>query len=127
MREPRVSVVLIYYNQEAFLEEAIASIVAQTYELWELLIVDDGSTDRGSLIAERWTELHPHRIKLLAHPGRANRGMSASRNLGVAHARGEYVTFLDSDDVLAPTALAVLSEALDAEPRAAMVYGPIEY
>jgi glycosyltransferase involved in cell wall biosynthesis len=126
-RPPRVSVVIIYLNPGDFLDEAIASVEAQTHEDWELLLVDDGSSDQGPAVARRHAERRPDRIRCLEHPGHANLGMSASRNLGAAHATGEYVTFLDADDVLVPSALTILAELLDAEPRAAMVYGPIEY
>ena len=124
---PTVSVVLIFYNGEPFLDEAIRSVREQTFPDWELLLVDDGSTDGSTGTARRHAAELPERIRYLEHPGHANLGMSAARNLGFAHAAGRYVTILDADDVLLPEALQTLVHALEAHPRAAMTYGPVEY
>jgi glycosyltransferase involved in cell wall biosynthesis len=121
---PRVSVVTIFLDAERFLREAIESVLAQTYRSWELLLVDDGSTDGSADIAQAYAREHPHVIRYLQHPGGENRGMSASRNLGIGAAAGELVAFLDADDVYLPEKLARQSELLDAHPGAAMVYGP---
>jgi glycosyltransferase involved in cell wall biosynthesis len=123
---PLVSVVLIFLNEERFLEEAIASVRAQSHRRWELLLVDDGSTDQSSGIAQRHAREQPDRIRYLTHAGKANRGKSASRNLGLARARGEYVAFLDGDDVFRPEKLERQSRLLD-EHAVAMVYGPTLY
>src|SRR5438445_8489604 len=124
---PRVSVVVIYRDAESFLDEAIASVFAQTFADWELLLIDDGSVDGGPFLAANWASQHPQRVHCLAHPGRVNRGMSASRNLGVRHARGEYVALLDADDVWCPTTLADQVAVLDVWPQAAFVYGPLQW
>ena len=121
---PRVSVVLIFLDAEEFIREAIQSVADQTVANWELLLVDDGSTDGSTEMARRYSTEDPARIRLLQHPGGVNRGMSASRNLGLREARGEFVTFLDADDVYLPEKLERQSELLDAHPDAAMVYGP---
>lgn len=126
-RPPAVSVVIIFLDPGEFLEEAIDSIRRQTFRDWELLLVDDGSNDGSSEAARLAAGTEPHRIRYLDHPGHQNRGMSASRNLGCAQARGAYVTFLDADDVLTPDALGTLLGTLQATPRAAMAYGPVEY
>lgn len=122
-----VSVVIIFFNAGDFLAEAIASVVAQRYEDWELLLVDDGSTDRSTAVARTQAAACPERIRYLEHPGHANRGMSASRNLGIRHARGRYVAFLDADDVWLPGALEEQVPILEAHPEAAMVYGPLQW
>jgi glycosyltransferase involved in cell wall biosynthesis len=124
---PAVSVVLIFLDAEPYLDEAIRSVRAQTLPDWQLLLVDDGSRDGSGDTARRHAAEDPDRIRCLAHPGDANLGMSASRNLGIAGATGRYVTFLDADDVLTPGALASLTALLEREPRAAMAYGPVEY
>ena len=126
-RPPAVSVVLIFLDAEPFLDHAIRSVRAQTLEDWELLLVDDGSRDGSGAIARRHAAEAAGRIRCLEHEGGANLGMSASRNLGIAHASGRYVTFLDADDVLLPDALRTLTGLLDGEPRAAMAYGPVQY
>lgn len=123
--DPRVSCVVIFLDGELFLDEAIRSVVDQTFPDWELLLVDDGSTDRSSFIARRWALTDP-RIRYLEHPGRENRGMSASRNLGLRHARGEYVNFLDCDDVLLPTKFATQVSLLDERPDVHATYGPTQ-
>jgi len=124
---PVVSVVLIFLDAEPFLDEAIRSVRDQRLVGWELLLVDDGSRDGSSETARRHASEDPARIRCLEHEGHANRGMSASRNLGIAHAGGRHVTFLDADDVLVPEALGTLVGLLEREPRAAMAYGPVEY
>ncbi|HEU5039784.1 MAG TPA: glycosyltransferase [Gemmatimonadales bacterium] len=124
---PIVSVVLIFLDGEPFLDEAIRSVRRQTLPQWELLLVDDGSRDGSSETARRHVAEDPARIRYLEHEGHANRGMSASRNLGIVQAAGRYVTFLDADDILTPDALVTLVAQLEREPRAAMAYGPVMY
>lgn len=126
-REPLVSAIMIFFDAERFIDEAIASVFAQTWRNWELLLVDDGSTDRSSAIARTWADRHPERVRYLEHPGHVNLGMSVSRNLGIGHARGDYVGFLDADDVWLPHKLAMHTGILEAHPDVAMVYGPSEY
>lgn len=125
--QPLVSVVTIFLNAERFLDEAVRSIMAQTYPNWELLLVDDGSTDGSSAAARRWAVSHADRVRYLEHDGHENRGMSASRNLGVRHARGTIVAFLDSDDVYLPEKLERQVALLEAYPGVVMVYGATQY
>ena len=120
---PLVSVVAIFLNAERFLDEAIASVLAQTHSRWELLLVDDGSTDGSSAIARGWAEREPARVRYLEHPGHLNRGMSASRNLGLEHAQGEYLALLDADDVWLPEKLARQVAILEAHPDVGLLYG----
>jgi len=120
---PLVSVVTIFRDAELFLDEAVGSVFAQTYSNWELLLVDDGSTDSSSRLAMRWVKQHPGRVRYLAHLDRVNRGMSASRNLGVRHSQGVYVAFLDADDVWLPAKLVEQVAMLESQPQAAMIYG----
>src|SRR5215212_9963596 len=103
--KPLVSVVIPFLNTENFIQEAIESVVAQTYENWQLFLVDDGSTDDSTRIAQEYTESYPGKIFYLEHPRHQNCGVSASRNLGISYAKGEYVGFLDADDVWLPHAL----------------------
>lgn len=126
-RRPLVSTIIIFLNGDPFLEEAVASVFAQTYADWELLLVDDGSVDGSPAYARSVATRHPERVRYLTHPGRVNLGMSASRNLGLAHARGEYVALLDADDVWLPGKLEAQVEALERRPGAAMVYGAALY
>ena len=117
-----VSTIIIFLDAERFLAEAVESVLAQTYPTWELWLVDDGSTDRSSQLAHDFAAKYPDRIQYLEHPGHENRGKSASRNLGLRHARGEYVALLDADDVWLPGKLTNQVPALEAHPEAAMLY-----
>jgi len=121
---PRVSVVTIFLNAKKFIEEAIESVLAQTYKDWELLLVDDGSTDTSTKIARGFAKQHPAKVRYLEHKGHENRGMSESRNLGIRNANGKYIAFLDADDVWRPEKLERQVPILESQPSVAMVYGP---
>ena len=118
-----VSVVVPFRNAERFLGEAIESVIAQTYETWELLLVDDGSTDNGPDIARRFARERPDQMVVLGHPDGRSHGAAATRNLGISEARGDHVAFLDADDVWAPGKLREQTEALESFPEVGMVYG----
>ena len=124
---PLVSGIIIFLNGEKFLEEAIESVFAQTYENWELLLVDDGSTDSSTAIAQRYATQYPDKVRYLEHEGHQNRGMSATRNLGISNAKGEYVAFLDADDIWLPQKLERQVATLESNPEAAVVFGPTQY
>jgi glycosyltransferase involved in cell wall biosynthesis len=125
--KPLISVIMIFFNAERFIQEAIESVLAQTYENWELLLVDDGSTDGSTDFALRYAERYGAQVRYLEHDGHVNRGMSASRNLGICEARGRYIAFLDADDVYLPQKLERQAAILDNQPTVAMVYGASEY
>jgi len=123
----RVSVVLIFLNEERFLADAIDSVVAQTFKEWELLLVDDGSTDRSSSIAQSYADRWPNQIRYLEHSGHGNRGMSASRNAGAWNAHGQYLAFMDADDIWLPNKLMEQVAMLEANPEVGMVFGQAVY
>lgn len=114
---------MCFLNGAEFLAEALASVAAQTWTDWELLLVDDGSTDSSVAVAQRATAPYADRVQLLTHNGHANCGLSASRNLALRHARGEYVALLDADDVWWPEALSRMVTLLEARPDVALVGG----
>ena len=124
---PRVSATIIFLDGEAFLAEAIESVIAQTYSNWELFLVDDGSGPAATAIAKEYATRYPGRIIYLEHPNHANRGRSAARNLGIRHARGELLAFLDADDVWTSSKLADHVAFLDANPEVGMVCGTTIY
>jgi glycosyltransferase involved in cell wall biosynthesis/SAM-dependent methyltransferase len=126
-RKPLISVVTIFLDCAPFLAAAIESVLAQTLTDWELLLVDDGSADGSSEIARAYERRNPHRIRYLQHPDGGNHGMSASRNLGIAHARGRYLCFLDGDDEWLPAKLDRQSMLLEGDPSLGLVYGPTLY
>jgi glycosyltransferase involved in cell wall biosynthesis len=99
--QPLVTVVLCFYNEEKFLREAVNSVIAQDYKNWELILVDDGSTDSSVLMARNYAEQYTQ-IHYLDHPRHANKGLSASRNAGIKKAKGEFIAFIDADDVWLP-------------------------
>ena len=124
---PHISIILPFFNAQAFLAEAVDSVIAQTFGDWELLLIDDGSADGSGAIAQRYADADPHRISLLHHEGGRNRGLPASRNLGLDRARAEWVALLDADDVWRPTKLARQAEIVVHHPQAAMIFGKSEY
>lgn len=115
-----VSVIINFYNAERFLAEAIESVLAQSHRPIEIILVDDGSTDASRAIAERYAGPHAF-IRCVQHEGRANRGMSASRNLGLRHCRGAFVGFLDADDVWVSYKLERELQLFRENPQAAMI------
>jgi glycosyltransferase involved in cell wall biosynthesis len=121
-RAARVSVVTIFLNEERFLRESIESVRAQTSGEWELVLVDDGSTDGSAAIAAE-AAADDRRITCVAHPGGFNMGMSASRNLGIASSTAPIIAFLDADDVWLPQKLEEQMAIFDASPSLGMVYG----
>jgi glycosyltransferase involved in cell wall biosynthesis len=114
MTKPLVSIVMPCYNGEAFLAEAVDSVLGQTCQDFELIVVDDGSTDGSAAVLARYGE----RIRVLRQ---ANAGVSAARNAGIAAARGDFIAFLDSDDWWEPDFLAEMVAAM-ADPRTAIAY-----
>ena len=121
---PLVSTIIIFLNEVKYIQEAIDSVFEQTYDHWELLLVDDGSTDGSTKIARLYAEQHPKKIRYFEHVGHKNKGMSASRNLGVMNANGEYIAHLDADDVWLPHKLERQVAILEKYPEADLVYGP---
>lgn len=119
-----VSAIIIFLNGETYIEEAIESIFAQTYQHWELLLVDDGSIDQSCTIAQTYAEQYPEKVRYLEHEHHQNRGMSASRNLGIAQSRGRYIAFLDSDDVWLPEKLEQQLSLFEQHPEASVICNP---
>ena len=125
--EGLISVIVAFLTAERFIAETIESVIGQTYENWELILVDDGSSDRGTAIVRSYEECYPGRIRYLDHPGHKNFGMCTSRNLAVRHSRGEFIAVLDSDDIWLPQKLEEQVECMKTYPGAALVYGRSEY
>jgi glycosyltransferase involved in cell wall biosynthesis len=112
---PLVSVVIPCYGQAAYLEEAIESVLAQTYAQVEIVVVDDGSPDNAARLAARFPWVRCVR--------QANAGLAAARNAGIRESEGELLVFLDADDRLLPRALEAGVEELRAHPEAAFAFG----
>ncbi len=119
-----VSVVIPFFNAGRFLEETLASVLGQTFQKFEVILVNDGSTDASSNIACRFAETHSERARLCRHDGGQNRGTSATRNLGLRYARGEWVIFLDADDVWQPHLLDHYVALATRNKVVHVIYGP---
>lgn len=109
-----ISVVMPLYNKENFVRRAIESVLQQTFREFELLVVDDGSTDGSKSIAESYTD---PRIRILSQ---ANGGVAAARNSGIREATGSLIAFLDADDQWLPGFLAHIDQMQQAYPEAGM-------
>lgn len=102
MDKDLVSIITPMYNGERFVSQTIESVLSQTYQNWEMIIVDDGSKDNSSTIVQQYATQEP-RIRFIKQP---NRGSAAARNNALSHAKGQYICFLDADDLWDPIFLA---------------------
>lgn len=118
--EPLVSVIIPFLNEEKFLSEAINSVLKQHYANWELLLVDDGSTENTSGIAKKYASTHPGKIFYYDHELHANKGVCCTRNLGISKAKGNLIALLDADDVWMPSKLKAQVEIFRQHPEIAM-------
>src|SRR6187399_2292397 len=117
---PRVSIILPTFNRAAFLPKALAAITSQTYDNWELIIVDDGSSDASGEIVR---DLAPTIPQAIHYTWQKNAGAYAARNRGLDLARGAYMAFYDSDDLWMPHHLMRCVQALDDNADVDWVYG----
>jgi glycosyltransferase involved in cell wall biosynthesis len=115
LRDPIVSVVITCYNQACFLGEAIESVLAQSCQHFEIVVVDDGSKDNTPEVASAYPQVRYIRQN--------NQGVSVARNVGLRQAKGRYLIFLDGDDRLLPDALKIGTDSLDEHPECAFVTG----
>ena len=111
MDKSRLSIIVPVYNAEEYLDRCLNSIMNQEYSSCEVILVDDGSTDSSPMICDRYSATDP-RFRTIHKP---NGGVSSARNAGLCLAKGEYIMFLDSDDVLLPAALEDMMESLSGE------------
>ena len=102
---PTISIVMPCYNRESLVGRAIKSCLAQDYTTFEIVVVDDASTDQSMQVVTGFSDA---RVRLVKHE--ANRGVCPARNTGADHARGDWIIFLDSDDELLPSAVSVIAE-----------------
>lgn len=116
MSAPRVSVVVPLYQTERYIGEALASVLAQTFSDFEVLVIDDGSTDRGPDIARATGDA---RVRVISQ---TNRGLAGARNRGIAEARGELIALLDADDRWHVDKLALHVALLDQRPEVGLTY-----
>lgn len=119
MNNPLVSVLMTVYNREKYIAEAIESVINSSYQNWELIIVDDQSKDRSVEIARHYVQ-KDERIRLYINE--VNLGDYPNRNRAASYAKGKYLKYLDSDDIIYPHGLAVMVEAMEKNPEAVMAF-----
>ena len=107
----KISIIIPVYNGEEFLKRCLDSIIVQTYQNWELIIVNDGSTDKTKDIIEEYIE----KDKRIVVINKDNSGVSDSRNIGIDYSTGDYITFVDADDFLEKNMLLSIIELLNKE------------
>jgi len=120
-REPLVSVILPAYNAEDFLVDSIESIISQTYKNFELIIINDASTDKTPQIIDSYKKNYPKKIKVISLTSNLNGGGDRCANLGVAQAKGKYIARMDADDIAHPTRLEKQVEFLENNPKVVLV------
>ena len=120
MTKPLLSVIIPVYNGEKYLAEAIESILAQTYRTVEIIVVDDGSTDRSAMVAKRFLD----NVQYLYQ---SNSGCGAARNSGIKKSDGTFLAFLDADDLWVEDKLSLQMEVLESDPCLDMLFGNVEH
>lgn len=120
---PKVSVIIPSYNLAQYLPETLSSVAAQTFPDWECIIVENGSSDASLEVVNRWCARDGRFVPVVFTE---NQGVAAARNRGLELAEGEYILFLDADDLITPGYMAAAVAALDADPSLNVVYGAAE-
>lgn len=118
----RVSIIVATYNRAKLLKRAIESVLAQTYQNWELIVVDDGSTDETFRVVDNYFQ----GIKNLKYLKQHNSKLSAARNTGIKLSAGDFITFLDSDDEYKNEHLKLRVDYMKANPDVDLIHGGIE-
>lgn len=119
-----VSIIVPIYNVERYLNRAIDSIIKQTFTDYEIILINDGSTDNSFSIAQEYVEKYPERIRLITQK---NAGLSAARNRGIDEALGEYVCFIDSDDFIKPDMIERLYNQISSKKADMAICGVTKY
>ena len=122
MDAPRVTAIVPLYNTRAYIEQALDSALAQRYRRFEVVVVDDGSTDGSGEIVRRYVARFPRRVRLVQQP---NAGLPAARTTALYAGRGDYFALLDADDAWHPDHLAQAMDAFDADPDLGLVHANI--
>ena len=120
---PLVSVIIPTYNYGHLIDETLHSLYAQTYDHWEAIVVDDGSTDNTAAVVHE----HMGKDRRIKFYQQENRKQAVARNLGLHHCSGQYVLFLDADDLIEPRKLEVQVALLEQHPEVDIVYGSVRY
>ncbi len=121
---PKVTVVIPTYNCAKYLASAIDSVLGQTFQDFELIIVNDGSVDNTDSVVKPYVGKYPGKIRYLSQE---NKGLAATRNVAIDHSKGEYIALLDSDDCFLPNRLESGVEILSSRPDIALTHANIRY
>lgn len=127
MTQPLVSILIPILNMNRYLAETADSVFAQTFRDWEMLWIDDGSTDGSAESAEEYARRDPARVRVLPGSPGESHGASAARNRGLREARGQWIAFLDADDIWKPEKLDRQTSILRQHPDAAMTFARVRY
>lgn len=121
----KISIITASYNYAQYIEEAINSVINQSYQDWELIIVDDGSSDNSVEIIKQYCE-KDSRIRLFQHENGQNKGLKETLLLGITHATGDWIAFLESDDALMPENLQKKVEIAEKYPNLGLIFNKVE-
>lgn len=122
----KISVITASYNYAKYLDAAISSVINQSYQDWELIIVDDGSSDNSVEIIKSYSK-KDSRIKLFQHEDSCNKGLKETLLFGIKHATGEWIAFLESDDYLAPDYLSKKIQIAQKNPDVALIFNKVNF
>lgn len=117
MITPKVSIVIPLFNKEEYILVALNSVLKQSFQNWECLVIDDGSTDNSCRVVEKYINEHPGNWSIITQE---NKGPSSARNRGITSSQGEYIAFLDADDFWHPNKLERQIEIMDLDTSIAM-------
>ncbi len=120
-----VSFIIPVYNAEPFLIATIESVLSCGYDEFECILIDDGSNDKSQEICMSYAERFPGYVSFYTHPGRINKGVSATRQLGIEQSKGELIYFLDADDRLLPGAINKYITVFEQTPEVTLIHGRI--
>lgn len=121
----KISIITASYNYEDYIKESIESVLDQSYPNWELIIIDDGSSDNSLNVIKGYAE-KDSRIKVFTHEGNVNKGLAETVKLGISKTSGEYIAFLESDDIWTPDYLDKKAKIAKQYPKVALIFNDIE-
>ncbi len=122
----KISIIVASFNYEEYIKETIESILNQTYQNWEMIVVDDGSQDKSVEVIKSYCE-KDERIKLFTHPNNENRGLKETIQLALSKATGEYVAFCESDDTLREDSLEKRVNILKEYPNITLIFSDVNF
>ena len=120
----KISVITASYNYENYIKETIESVLSQTFQDWEMVIVDDGSKDNSVEVIKSYCQ-KDDRIKLFQHEGGINKGLVETIRLGVNKAQGEWLVFLESDDTITPDYMEEKLKVLQNYPEIKFIFNDL--